>query len=139
MKVGDIVKILGGSVNNDYIESHGFEVGSLHILIDSFPNMTKRERRSGWLGVKHNGSYFTVTHFTLELIATDVAHKAVEEEYKMHIEPVVRTYNVVLTSKEIQLITYGLTPHAANPGTVTDKVTQCLKMVTAFNNAIKGV
>ena len=55
----------------------------------------------------------------------------------MHIEPVVQTFNVILTRKEIQLIAYGLTLHAENAGTVPEKIAQCLKMAESFTNALK--
>jgi hypothetical protein len=55
----------------------------------------------------------------------------------MHIQPVVQTYDVVLTSAELRLIAYGLELHAANAGTVPYKVAACLKMAEKFNNALK--
>lgn len=57
----------------------------------------------------------------------------------MHIEPVVQTFTVTLTRKEIQLIAYGLTLHAANTGTQAEKVAQCVKMAEALTNATKLV
>jgi hypothetical protein len=54
----------------------------------------------------------------------------------MHIQPVVQTFTVTLTRKEIQLIAYGLGLHAANPGTVDEKIQQCRKMQESFNNAL---
>lgn len=57
----------------------------------------------------------------------------------MHIEPVTQTFAVTLTRKEMQLIAYGLSLHAANPGTVTEKATHCVKMAEGLTNAMKLV
>ena len=53
----------------------------------------------------------------------------------MHIQANPRTWQVELTNKEIDLITYGLSLHAANPGTKKDKVEECSKLAQQFMNA----
>jgi hypothetical protein len=55
----------------------------------------------------------------------------------MHIQKNPQQFQVVLTTKEIHLIAYGLFLYAANPGTQQHKVEECIKLMQQFNNAVK--
>jgi hypothetical protein len=55
----------------------------------------------------------------------------------MHIQKNPQQFQVTLTTKEIHLIAYGLSLHAANEGTQKPKVEECIKLMQQFNNAVK--